>query len=96
MTALRSSNVADVIRRTAGRVPNRVGLRFEDRKWKYRELDAAIPRAAAFLLGLGLMKGDRVATLASDVRRGPGWRTTGKRRRAERARRDRLSVPAAG
>jgi hypothetical protein len=32
MTALRSSNVADVIRRTAGRVPNRVDLRFEDRK----------------------------------------------------------------
>jgi hypothetical protein len=30
MTALRSSNVADVIRRTAG--PNRVDLRFEDRK----------------------------------------------------------------
>jgi fatty-acyl-CoA synthase len=61
MTALRSSNVADILRRTAGRVPGRVALRFEDREWTYRDLDAAITRAAAFLLGLGLAKGDRVA-----------------------------------
>jgi fatty-acyl-CoA synthase len=61
MTALRSSNVADILRRTAGRVPGRIALRFEDREWTYRELDAAITRAAGFLLGLGLAKGDRVA-----------------------------------
>ncbi|MDT7726042.1 MAG: fatty-acyl-CoA synthase [Actinomycetota bacterium] len=61
MTALRSSTVADVVRRTAGRVPGRVALRFDGREWTYHELDAAITRAAAFLLGLGLAKGDRVA-----------------------------------
>jgi fatty-acyl-CoA synthase len=61
MTALRSSNVADVLRRTAGRVPGRVALRFGGREWTYRELDDAVTRAAAFLLGLGLAKGDRVA-----------------------------------
>jgi len=61
MTALRSSNVADILRRTAARVPGRVALRFEDREWTYGELDAAITRAAGFLLGLGLEKADRVA-----------------------------------
>jgi fatty-acyl-CoA synthase len=61
MAALRSSNVADVLRRTAGRVPGRVALRFDGREWTYRELDAAVTRAAAFLIELGLAKGDRVA-----------------------------------
>jgi fatty-acyl-CoA synthase len=61
MTALRSSNVADVLRRTAGRVPGRVALRFGGREWTYRGLDDAVTRASAFLLGLGLAKGDRVA-----------------------------------
>jgi fatty-acyl-CoA synthase len=61
MAALRSSNVADVLRRTAGRVPGRVALRFDGREWTYRELDAAVTRAAAFLIELGLAKGARVA-----------------------------------
>ena len=61
MDALRSSNVADLLRRTARRVPDRVALRFADREWTYADLDAAVSRAAAHLLGLGLAKGDRVA-----------------------------------
>ncbi|WP_158887448.1 acyl-CoA synthetase [Amycolatopsis anabasis] len=61
MTALRSSTVADVLRRSAARVPHRIALRFADRRWTYAELDAAVTRAAAHLLGLGLAKGDRVA-----------------------------------
>jgi fatty-acyl-CoA synthase len=58
---LRSSTVADAVRRSAGRVPQRVALRFADRGWTYAELDAAATRAAAHLLSLGLHKGDRVA-----------------------------------
>ncbi|TNC23371.1 acyl-CoA synthetase [Amycolatopsis alkalitolerans] len=61
MTTLRSSTVADVLRRSAARVPTRTALRFADRQWTYAELDDAVSRAAAFLLSLGLTKGDRVA-----------------------------------
>ncbi|MDT7673193.1 MAG: fatty-acyl-CoA synthase, partial [Pseudonocardiales bacterium] len=61
MTAIRSSTVADVVARTARRTPERVALRFADRVWTYRELDDAVSRAAAVLLGLDLAKGDRVA-----------------------------------
>ncbi|WP_028921051.1 acyl-CoA synthetase [Pseudonocardia acaciae] len=61
MTAIRSSTVADVPRRSAMRTPDRVALRFAGRTWTYRELDDAVSRAAAALLGLGLSKGDRVA-----------------------------------
>ncbi|KAA9153898.1 AMP-binding protein [Amycolatopsis acidicola] len=61
MTTLRSSTVADILRRSSARVPERVALRFADRVWTYAELDAAVSRAAARLLELGLAKGDRVA-----------------------------------
>lgn len=58
---LRSSTVSDILRRSAARVPDRVALRFGEREWTYRELDAAVTRAAAHLLSLGLRHGDRVA-----------------------------------
>lgn len=61
MITLRSSTVADVVRRSAQRTPGRIALRFADRRWTYRELDDAVSRAAAHLLRLGLTKGDRVA-----------------------------------
>jgi fatty-acyl-CoA synthase len=61
MTTLRSSTVADILRRSAARVPRRVALRFADRQWTYADLDAAVSRAAAHLMGLGVAKGDRVA-----------------------------------
>ncbi|ASR34646.1 acyl-CoA synthetase [Prauserella marina] len=62
MTSLiRSSTVSDVVRRSAARVPDRIALRFAGREWTYAELDAAVTRAAAHLLSLGLRHGDRVA-----------------------------------
>lgn len=61
MTVIHSSTVADVPRRSALRAPRRIALRFAGRTWTYRELDDAVSRAAAVLLGLGLRKGDRVA-----------------------------------
>lgn len=59
---LRSSTVADVIRRSASTFRDRPAVIFEDRTWSYRELDDAVSRAAAHLLHLGLMQGDRVAS----------------------------------
>jgi fatty-acyl-CoA synthase len=61
MTGIRSSTVADVVARSARRVPDRVALRFADRGWTYRELDDAVSRGAAALLAEGLTRGDRVA-----------------------------------
>lgn len=57
----RASTVADVLRRSAARVPERVAVTFADRVWTYAELDAAVSRAAGVLLDLGLSTGDRVA-----------------------------------
>ncbi|WP_055585691.1 acyl-CoA synthetase [Peterkaempfera griseoplana] len=61
MVAVRSSTVDGVLRRTAGRVPDRTAIRYADRTWTYRELDEAVSAAAAALLDLGLRRGDRVA-----------------------------------
>ncbi|HSU74437.1 MAG TPA: AMP-binding protein, partial [Terrabacter sp.] len=58
-----SSTVDDVVRRSASRHPDRVALVFGDRSWTYAALDDAVSRAAAHLLGLGLSRGDRVATV---------------------------------
>ncbi|GAA4619614.1 fatty acyl-CoA synthetase [Saccharopolyspora hordei] len=66
MSGLRASTVADVLRRTAARVPDRVALRFVDSsgresEWTYAELDDAVSRAAGVLLAAGATAGDRVA-----------------------------------
>ncbi|KMS89869.1 acyl-CoA synthetase [Prauserella rugosa] len=61
MSTIRSSTIADIPRRSASRTPGRVAVRFADRTWTYAELDAAVTRAAAHLLSLGLRSGDRVA-----------------------------------
>jgi fatty-acyl-CoA synthase len=55
------STVSGIVGRTARRVPDRVALRFGERRWTYRELDEATSRVAARLLDLGLAQGDRVA-----------------------------------
>lgn len=61
MSSLTSSTVVGIVRRSARREPDRVALRFADRRWTYAELDDAVSRAAARLLALGLRHGDRVA-----------------------------------
>ncbi|MCW3003575.1 MAG: AMP-binding protein [Conexibacter sp.] len=66
MTTPMTSTVADVVRRSARRWPERVALHFGDRAWTYAELDAATTRVAAGLLGLGLGKGDRVAAVGTN------------------------------
>ncbi|USQ80139.1 fatty acyl-CoA synthetase [Ornithinimicrobium faecis] len=59
----RSSTVDGVLRRSAARYDGATALTFADRTWSYAELDGAVSRVAAHLLGLGLTKGDRVAAL---------------------------------
>jgi fatty-acyl-CoA synthase len=66
VTDPRSSTVDDVLRRSAGRTPDRVALVFGDRSWTYAELDAGVSRAAGHLLSLGLSRGDRVATVGAN------------------------------
>ncbi|GAB2744491.1 acyl-CoA synthetase [Salinifilum aidingensis] len=66
MEALRSSAVADVLRRSAARHPERTALRFTDdtgatRSWTYAALDDAVSRVAAWLTGTGARAGERVA-----------------------------------
>jgi len=62
----RSSTVDGILRRSARAFPERVALRFQDREWTYAALDAAVSRAAAHLLSLGLEKGDRVAAFGKN------------------------------
>ncbi|WP_017609008.1 fatty acyl-CoA synthetase [Nocardiopsis xinjiangensis] len=56
-----ASRVDDLLRRSAARVPERAALHFGPRTWTYAELDTAVTRAAARLLGLGAVAGERVA-----------------------------------
>ncbi len=62
----RSSTVDGIIRRSGHTFRDRVALTFADREWTYAALDAAVSRAAAHLLGLGLATGDRVAAFGKN------------------------------
>ena len=65
-SVLRASTVDGIIRRSAQTFGDRVALRFTDREWTYAALDQATSRAARHLLGLGLVKGDRVAAFGKN------------------------------
>jgi fatty-acyl-CoA synthase len=60
------STVGAVLKRTAGRVPDRLALTYAERRWSYAELDRAAGRVAAALLDLGLAQGDRVAAFGKN------------------------------
>ncbi|MFF2055113.1 acyl-CoA synthetase [Rhodococcus qingshengii] len=62
----RTNTVDGVLRRSAAKYPDRVAVVFEDRTRTYRELDDAVTRVAAYLLGLGLEQGDRVAAYGTN------------------------------
>lgn len=65
MTGVRSSTVDGVLTRSARRTPGRTAVRYADRAWTYRSLDAAVSTAAAVLTEEhGLAPGDRVAAYA--------------------------------
>ncbi len=56
--------MGDMIRRTAGRVPDKIAFIMDDKSLSYGELNRRINRLANGLLRIGLRKGDRVAVLA--------------------------------
>lgn len=56
--------VGDILRSTAGRYPNKVGLVFEDKRYTWQQVNARVNSLAHALLGLGLEKQDRVAILS--------------------------------
>ena len=49
-----ASTVDGILRRSAAKFRDRTALTFADRVWTYGQLDAAVSRAAAHLLSLGL------------------------------------------
>ena len=60
----RSHALGDLPRRTALRLPHKIGLVDGDVRLTYAELDAVIDRTAAALSGQGLQHGDRLALLS--------------------------------
>lgn len=56
-------NLGSIFRRHARYRPDHTALVFEDQRLTWREYNAQINRAANALLGLGVKKGDKVATL---------------------------------
>lgn len=66
MSAIHSSRVDDVPRRSAARSPHSTALTSEPRSWTYRELDDAVTRAAAELLAFDPDSQARVATYGSN------------------------------
>ena len=61
---VRRQTIADALRRTALRLPNKLGIVCGDTAWTYAEFDALVSRLAAGLSGIGVKPGDRVAVLA--------------------------------
>ena len=62
--ALRRQTLADLLRRTAQRLPHKTGIVCGAVRWTWREFDAVVDRLAAGLHHEGVAAGDRVAVLA--------------------------------
>ncbi len=60
----RRQTLADLLRRSARRVPGKPAIACGDTRWTFAEFDGICDRVAAGLGGLGIGKGDRVAVLA--------------------------------
>jgi fatty-acyl-CoA synthase len=60
----REHSIGDLLRRSAGRAPNKLALSCSNVRWTFAELDAICNRLARGLIGLGVAKGDRVAVLS--------------------------------
>ncbi|MGB7181164.1 MAG: AMP-binding protein, partial [Burkholderiaceae bacterium] len=61
---IRRQTLADILRRSALRYPNRLAVSCGEINWTYREFDDLTNRLAAGLSGLGITMGDKVAVLA--------------------------------
>src|SRR5689334_17123644 len=63
-SAIRRQTIADVLHRTAQRLPGKPGLICGASHWTFAELDSVVDRVAAGLAGRGIGRGCRVAILA--------------------------------
>ncbi|HLQ86602.1 MAG TPA: fatty acyl-CoA synthetase [Salinisphaeraceae bacterium] len=61
MIQAQTNSVDGIVRRTAARTPDVEALRFGERSWSYRELDAAVTAAAQWLLQQDLPPGAHIA-----------------------------------
>ncbi len=62
--AIRRQTIADLLHRTAKRLPAKTGLVCGDTRWTFAEFDTVVDRVAAGLGRLGVGKASRVAVLA--------------------------------
>ena len=62
--SLRRQTLADLLRRTAARSPDKPAIQCGDTAWTWREFDRVVARLAAGLHAEGVRSGDRVAVLA--------------------------------
>ncbi|HET8747224.1 MAG TPA: acyl-CoA synthetase [Ramlibacter sp.] len=63
-TAIRRQTLADLLRRSAKRHPDKPAILCGETRWSFREFDAIVDRLAAGLARMGVVKGARVAVLA--------------------------------
>ena len=61
---VRRQSIADTLRRTALRLPDKTGIVCGDTRWTYAEFDALVTRLAAGLAQRGIVCGEHVAVLA--------------------------------
>jgi fatty-acyl-CoA synthase len=61
---IRRQTLADVLRRTALRVPGKTAIICGETQWTFAEFDALVSRLAAGLSQIGVVQGERVAVLA--------------------------------
>ncbi|MFM8863641.1 MAG: acyl-CoA synthetase [Limnohabitans sp.] len=61
---VRRQTLADVLRRTALRLPAKTAIVCGATRWTYAEFDALVTRLAAGLASIGVAEGDKVAVLA--------------------------------
>jgi len=59
--------MAEVLRRTAGRFPDRIAFHYLGRKITFRELESLVNRFTRALAALGVRAGDKVATLLPNL-----------------------------
>jgi fatty-acyl-CoA synthase len=64
ITDARRQGIADILRRTAARDPNKPAVACGKVRWTYAELDERCNRLANGLLRAGVVRGDRIALLA--------------------------------
>ena len=62
--AVRRQTIADALRRTAIRLPHKIGIVCGVTTWTYADFDALVSRLAAGLASVGVSEGDKVAVLA--------------------------------